>query len=94
MGSLHKNYMRITSISGQLRPGSLGTQTGEMKMKTFKSVVQLIFALSIASLGALVGAAHGWTYHGMLGAIVLGTIGFGVGAALGSNPILLLQVFH
>ena len=65
-----------------------------MKMKTLKFVAQLIFALSIASLGALVGAAHGWTYHGMLGAIVLGTIGFGVGAALGSNPILLLQLFH
>lgn len=62
-------------------------------MKTLKFVAQLIFALSIASLGALIGAAHGWTYHGMLGAIVLGTIGFGIGAFLASSPILFLQLF-
>ena len=63
-------------------------------MKTLKFVAQLIFALSIASLGALIGVAHGWTYHGTLGAIVLGIIGFGVGAAVASSPMLFLQLLN
>jgi len=63
-------------------------------MKTLKFAAQLVFALFIASLGALVGVAHGWTYHGMLGAIVLGTIGFGIGAAVASSPMLFLQLLN
>jgi hypothetical protein len=63
-------------------------------MKTLKFVAQFIFALFIASLGALIGAAHGWAYHGMLGAVVLGIIGFGIGASLASSPILFLQLLN
>jgi hypothetical protein len=62
-------------------------------MKILKVVAQLIFTITLAGLGALIGAAHGWTYHGMLGAIVLGTIGFGVGVFLSSSPTLFLQLF-
>ena len=63
-------------------------------MKIFKFVAQLIFVLSIASVGALIGVAHGWTYHGMLGAVVLGTIGFGMGAFIASSPLLFLQLLN
>lgn len=63
-------------------------------MKTLKFILQLTWALSLACIGALIGAAHGWQRHGWLGAIVLGTIGFGVGAALASSPVLFLQLFQ
>jgi hypothetical protein len=63
-------------------------------MKTFKFILQLMWALSFACTGALIGAVHGWQSHGWLGAIVLGAMGFGVGAALGSSPLLSLQLFQ
>jgi hypothetical protein len=62
--------------------------------RALKIVVQVIWAVSLVTVGTLIGAAHGWAYHGWLGAIVLGTIGFGVGAFLAASPSLFLQLLH
>ena len=57
-----------------------------------KIVVQVVWAVSMVTLGAWIGAVHGWVYHGWLGAVVLGTVGFGVGALLAISPSLFLQL--
>ena len=67
---------------------------GDAMMKTLKIVVQLVWAVSLIALGTLIGAAYGWEYHGGLGAVVLGTIGFGVGALLAASPLTFFQLFH
>ena len=63
-------------------------------IKTLKIIVQVIWALSLVTLGTLIGAAYGWEYHGWLGAVVLGTIGFGVGAFLASSPLAFFQLLN
>jgi hypothetical protein len=62
--------------------------------RALKIVVQVVWAVSLITLGTWMGAAHGWVYHGWLGAIVLGAIGFGVGAFLAASPQLFLQLLH
>ena len=59
--------------------------------RALKIVVQVVWAVSMVTLGTWIGAAHGWVYHGWLGAIVLGTVGFGVGALLAASPSAVLQ---
>jgi hypothetical protein len=54
-------------------------------------VVHVVWAVSIVTLGTWIGAAHGWVYHGWLGAIALGGVGFGVGALLAASPSAVLQ---
>jgi hypothetical protein len=63
-------------------------------MKTLKIVVQALWALSLIVLGTLIGASVGLTNHGWHGAIVVGTIGFAVGAFLASSPSLFLQLLR
>ena len=53
--------------------------------------VHVVWAVSIVTLGTWIGAAHGWVYHGWLGAIALGGVGFGVGALLAASPSAVLQ---
>jgi len=53
-------------------------ENGMMK-RALKIVVQVVWAVSLITLGTWMGAAHGWVDHGWLGAVVLGAIGFGVG---------------
>ena len=65
-----------------------------MMRKLLKIVVQVVWAVSLITLGTWMGAAHGWAYHGWLGATVLGGIGFGVGAALAASPQVLLQLLQ
>ena len=62
--------------------------------RALKIVVQVVWAVSLITLGTWMGAAHGWVYHGWLGAIVLGGIGFAVGAAFAASPQLLLQLLQ
>ena len=62
--------------------------------RALKIVVQVAWAVSLITLGAWMGAAHGWVIHGWLGAIVLGAIGFGVGASLAASPQLFLQLLR
>ena len=50
-----------------------------MMKRALKIVVQVVWAVSLITLGTWMGAAHGWVDHGWLGAVVLGAIGFGVG---------------
>jgi hypothetical protein len=38
-------------------------------------VVHVVWAVSMVTLGTWIGAAHGWVYHGWLGAIALGGVG-------------------
>jgi hypothetical protein len=54
-------------------------------------VVHVVWAVSMVTLGTWIGAAHGWVYHGWLGAIALGGVGFGVGALLAASPSAVLQ---
>jgi hypothetical protein len=63
-------------------------------MTTLKIVAQVAWALSLIVLGTLIGASVGWTNHGWPGAVVVGTIGFGVGAFLSSSPSLFLQLLR
>lgn len=46
----------------------------------------------MVALGTLIGASYGWAHHGWLGAIVLGTIGFGAGALLAADPLMVLEL--
>jgi len=62
--------------------------------RALKIVAQVIWAVSLITLGTWIGAAHGWVYHGWLGAVVLGVVGFGVGASLAASPQLFLQLLH
>jgi hypothetical protein len=61
-------------------------------IRALRIAAQVIWAVSLVAAGTLIGAAHGWAYHGWLGAIVLGTIGFGVGALLASSPLAFLEI--
>jgi hypothetical protein len=63
-------------------------------LKALKIAGQVIWAVALIALGTSVGALYGWEHHGWLGAIVLGTIGFGVGALFASSPLLFLQLLQ
>jgi hypothetical protein len=62
--------------------------------RILKIVLQLVWAISLITMGTWIGVAHGWVYHGWLGATVLGVIGFGVGALLAASPQLFLQLLN
>jgi hypothetical protein len=63
-------------------------------VKALKILVQVIWTVSLIILGTTAGALYGWEHHGWLGAVVLSTIGLGVGAFIASSPSLLLQLLH
>jgi len=63
-------------------------------LKIVVQVIQVIWAVACITLGTAVGAFHGWEHNGWLGAIVLGTIGLGVGAFVASSPLLFLQLLR
>ena len=63
-------------------------------IKALKILVQVIWAVALITLGTAVGALYGWEHQGWLGAIVLGTIGLGVGAVVASSPSLFLQLLN
>jgi uncharacterized membrane protein YeaQ/YmgE (transglycosylase-associated protein family) len=60
-------------------------------IKALKILVQAIWTASLIILGTTAGTLHGWEHHGWLGAIVLGTVGLGVGAFVACSPSLLFQ---
>lgn len=88
------SYQRIWPLgSGSSSEQSAGesevprrAEDGMMK-RALKIVVQVVWAVSLITLGTWMGAAHGWVYHGWLG-------GFGVGASLAASPQLFLQLLH
>jgi hypothetical protein len=55
--------------------------------RALKIVVQVVWAVSMVTFGTWIGAAHGWVYHGWLGAIVLGDAG-----EFGSFPVARLTI--
>ena len=61
-------------------------------VKALKIIVQVIWVVSLVTLGTAIGALHGWEHHGWLGATVLGTVGFCVGTFFAASPSLLLQL--
>jgi hypothetical protein len=63
-------------------------------IKALKIVIQVTWALVLITLGTAIGVLHGWEHHGWLGAVVLGTVGFGVGAVIASSPLLFLQLLR
>ena len=63
-------------------------------IKTIKTVIHVIWALSAITLGTTIGAVYGWEHHGWIGAIALGFVGFCFGALAAASPQFLLQIFH
>ncbi|UGY02374.1 hypothetical protein [Bradyrhizobium quebecense] len=63
-------------------------------IKVLKAAAHIVWAVSIISLGTLIGASFGWVHHGWIGAIAVGTIGFSVGALLAADPLLVLHFLH
>ncbi len=63
-------------------------------MKGIKILAQVAWAVTLVAVGTTVGLLYGWEHQGWPGAIVLGTIGFGVGACFASSPSLLLQLLQ
>ena len=63
-------------------------------IKALKILVQVIWPVALITFGTAVGALYGWEHQGWLGAIVLGTIGLGVGAVVASSPSLFLQLLN
>ncbi len=61
--------------------------------KTLTIVAQVAWALLLIGLGTTIGAFVGWTNHGWSGAIVVGAIGFAVGAFFAVSPSGFLQTF-
>ncbi|OKO67794.1 hypothetical protein [Bradyrhizobium sp. NAS96.2] len=61
-------------------------------IKALVAVVRVILTVIVVGAAALMGAVLGWGWHGWIGAIALGTVGFGLGALLAANPELLLGV--
>jgi hypothetical protein len=57
-----------------------------------KFVAKVVWIVCLLALGTLIGVAHGWARHGWQGAIVLGCVGFGVGAFLATSPLAFLQL--
>jgi hypothetical protein len=60
-------------------------------IKAMKIAVQLIWAISLITLGTSVGAIYGWEQHGWSGAIVVGMVGFGIGSVFAASPLFLFQ---
>ncbi|PAY06099.1 hypothetical protein CK489_24565 [Bradyrhizobium sp. UFLA03-84] len=61
-------------------------------IKALVAVVRVIWTVIVVGAATLMGAVLGWVWHGWIGAITLGTIGFGLGALLAARPELLLGV--
>lgn len=57
-----------------------------------KITIQVVWAVSITGICTAIGGAYGWAHHEWLGAIALGTVGFGAGAALAASPLAFLEI--
>ncbi|MGY8709645.1 hypothetical protein RAD16_28225 [Bradyrhizobium sp. 18BD] len=57
-----------------------------------KLVIRIVWTLSIVGTCAFIGGAYGWAHHAWLGAVALGTVGFGVGAAIAASPLAFLEI--
>ncbi|MHC2463181.1 hypothetical protein [Bradyrhizobium embrapense] len=62
-------------------------------VKAFLVVIRLVWTVLVIGVATLMGAALGWEWHGWIGAIALGTVGFGLGALLAACPEVLLELF-
>ncbi|MGY3528164.1 hypothetical protein [Bradyrhizobium sp. USDA 4452] len=61
-------------------------------VKALLVVIRLIWTVVVVGAATLMGAVLGWGWHGWIGAVALGTVGFGVGALLAACPEVLLGV--
>jgi hypothetical protein len=59
--------------------------------RIIKIATQIIWTVSMLGICTVICGTYGWAHHGWLGALVLGTIGFGVGAALAASPLAFLE---
>lgn len=57
-----------------------------------KITIRVVWAVSIVGICTFIGGTYGWVHHEWLGAIALGTVGFGAGAALAGSPIAFLEI--
>ncbi|GIQ76722.1 hypothetical protein BraRD5C2_51700 [Bradyrhizobium sp. RD5-C2] len=61
-------------------------------IKALLVVMRLIWTVLVVGAATLMGAVLGWGWHGWIGAIALGTVGFGLGALLAACPEVLLEL--
>ena len=61
-------------------------------IKALLVVVRLIWTALVVGAATLMGAVLGWGWHGWIGAIGLGTVGFGLGSLLAAYPEVLLEL--
>ncbi|WP_342722555.1 hypothetical protein AAFG07_25250 [Bradyrhizobium sp. B097] len=61
-------------------------------IKALLVVVRLIWTVLVVGAATLMGAVLGWAWRGWIGAIALGTAGFGLGSLLAACPEVLLEL--
>ncbi|SEB71278.1 hypothetical protein [Bradyrhizobium erythrophlei] len=61
-------------------------------IKALLVVVRLIWTVLVVGAATLMGAVLGSARHGWIGAIALGTAGFGLGSLLAACPEVLLEL--
>ena len=61
-------------------------------IKTLVLVAQLIWTVVVVGAATLMGAVLGFGCYGWIGAIALGTAGFGLGSLLAAFPEVLLEL--
>ncbi|MBR1205721.1 MULTISPECIES: hypothetical protein [unclassified Bradyrhizobium] len=61
-------------------------------IKALLAVMRLIWTVLVVGAATLMGAVLGWGWHGWIGAISLGIVGFGLGSLLAACPEVLLEL--
>ncbi|MCC8964230.1 hypothetical protein H8A95_18365 [Bradyrhizobium sp. Pear76] len=61
-------------------------------VKALFFVVRVIWTVFVVGTATLMGAALGFGGYGWIGAVALGTVGFGIGALLAANPDVLIEL--
>lgn len=60
--------------------------------KALVAVIRLVWTVFVVGAATLMGALVGFGWYGWIGAVALGTAGFGLGALLAACPELLFEV--
>lgn len=59
--------------------------------KALVAVIRLVWTVFVVGAATLMGALVGFSWYGWIGAIALGTAGFGLGSLLAACPELLFE---
>jgi hypothetical protein len=61
-------------------------------LKTLQIAIQVIWAVSVITLGTGIGAIYGWEHHGWMGAVAIGFVGFVVSVFVAAAPMAFLKL--